>query len=163
MSFWLSSFTKRWHTHPMLSETNDPVSGHQQRVAMILLQLEPDVSRDAIIRAITHDQGEFAAGDIPYGFKRKHPDVAETFSIFEDKEIEAQGFPVTKLSNRETSLMKLADWTDAYLWAHKHQPKLVDNHPAWIQQMCEMIEVSVDIGVSNMFTTIIQENGNWKN
>jgi len=163
MSFWLSSFTKRWHTHPLLSTTSDPVSGHQCRVTLIMLQLDNGASRNAIIRAITHDQGEAAAGDIPYGFKRAHPEVSEKFAAFEDAEIADQGFDVPILTNYETKLFKLCDWTDAYLWARKHEQELVDNHPAWSNQLIEMIEVAKEIGVETRFVNILKQNAKWHN
>lgn len=158
MNFWLSSFTNRWHTHPMLAKTNDSVSGHQCRVALILMKLEPNISKDALVRAITHDQGEAAAGDIPYSFKRAHPDVKEKFSKFEDEVILEQGFSVPKLSFREDKLIKLSDWIDAYLWARKHEPELVDNHPDWIIQMKEMSVLSKILFVNTEFKSIIKSN-----
>lgn len=114
---WRAGFTRRWHSNPDLSDTTDYVAGHQGRVAILVSVLEPDASRALLLAAITHDQGETAAGDLPAPIKRDMVNVAAQLDAVERAEIAAQFGDLPDLTEREKRLLKLCDWLDAWLWA----------------------------------------------
>lgn len=158
MNFWLSSFVQRWHTHPRLSKTGDSIAGHQQRVTMILLKLDPNISRQVLIRAITHDQGEAATGDLPYTFKRQSPAIREAVTVYEDAHTKDQGFNTPRLSEYEKSLVSLADWTDSYLWARHHEPEMVENSKSWQEQLLTMCKLATKWHVSSRLYKVLEES-----
>jgi len=158
MNFWLSSFVTRWHTHPRLSTTRDTISGHQQRVLMICLKLMPDMSREGLIYAATHDQGESSTGDLPYTFKRDNPGVRLAVSLVEKRSRIGQGFPTDKINPIEADIVRLADWTDSYLWAFHHEPDMVNSSCAWNNQMDDMATLAKSLGVWKEFSEILVES-----
>lgn len=123
---WRASFTRRWHTQFDLCDTVDYDAGHQGRVALLILSIFPDCSRVLLAHAITHDQGESAAGDLPYTAKRLDPGLADRAAAIEAEAIRLQGFDLPNLTARETRILKLCDWLDAWLWMMRHAPHLGD-------------------------------------
>jgi hypothetical protein len=143
---WRASFSRRWHANYDLAQTNDTVAGHQQRVAVLALLLEPNLSREALIYALTHDQGEARYGDTPYDVKRAMPDVATQLAALEEGERQDQGFPAANPSDRERRLIRLCDWLDAYLWMTKHAPHLAGRDD-WIEQRDEIRQAADALGI----------------
>lgn len=135
---WRASFTRRWHTNPDLCDTLDYVSGHQGRVALLVLSIFPDASRTLLAHAITHDQGEAAVGDISYDAKRRFPAVAEMCAKAEAQELENQGFRLPNLTERETRMLKLCDHLDAWLWMMRHARHLAGRSD-WREQRQHML------------------------
>lgn len=121
---WRASFTRRWHANADLCDTDDPVSGHQCRVALLMLAFEPEVSREALIAALTHDQGEMEIGDMAAPFKVSNPEVAVTINTAETWKRHEQGLPDCDLPIYEVTLIKFCDRLDAYLWMLRHRPQL---------------------------------------
>lgn len=117
---WRASFTRRWHACFDLCDTVDPVAGHQQRVALLVLSLYPEASRTLLAHAITHDQGEAGSCDCSYEAKRANPQLAGLLHRLEGDEIAAQGFSLPNLTPREEKVLKLCDWLDSWLWMLRH-------------------------------------------
>jgi 5'-deoxynucleotidase YfbR-like HD superfamily hydrolase len=113
---WRATFTRRWHTHPDLCHTVDPVGGHSERVALILLHFWPDASRDLIIAAMMHDLAESITGDMPPSAKEMFP----TFDLMERHVAIAAGWHVD-LSDTDQERLKFADKLDALMWAEHHR------------------------------------------
>ena len=143
---WRASFTRRWHTNPDLCDTLDYDCGHQGRVALLILSIFPDASRTLLAHAITHDQGEAAVGDISYDAKRKHAELAEILDGAEDTEIEAQGFFIAPLTQREHRMLKLCDHLDAWLWMMRHARHLAKRED-WIEQKGHMLSEATWLAV----------------
>ena len=97
---------KRYHTLETIGEQS--VASHSWGVAMILQYLEPNVSKEAILRALTHDVAELFTGDIPAPVKWANPDLVEVLKRIEDKYESDIGIGF-KLSPEETALGKQAD------------------------------------------------------
>ena len=89
---WTAGFVRRWHTNFDLCDTVDYDSGHSQRCAILLLQFWPNASRDLIIRALIHDQGEAAAGDISYPTKAQYPELAKMVGELKQLQLLESGF-----------------------------------------------------------------------
>lgn len=144
---WLATFVRRWHSNPDMCHTIDPVGGHSGRVALLVLQLDPEASRDLLIAALVHDLGEYRTGDMSYDAKKRYPKLAEQLALQEDDEIKYQGIAKPRLNARDAKLLKVCDWLDSYLWAEMHVPRLVVRKD-WRQQKLTTINYARDIGLA---------------
>ncbi len=97
---------KRYHTLETIGEQS--VASHSWGVAMILQYLEPNVSKEAILRALTHDVAELFTGDIPAPVKWANPDLVEVLKRIEDKYENDIGIGY-QLKPEEVKLGKQAD------------------------------------------------------
>ena len=82
---------RRLHIRPMNGEEQN-VAAHTWGVVMILLDLFPDVSRDAIIFALRHDVPEVVTGDIPANVKWDNPGLEEALEKREREFLKAMGW-----------------------------------------------------------------------
>lgn len=73
---------RRLHTRPMNGEEQN-VASHTWGLVMILLDLFPDVSKEALVLALRHDVPEVATGDIPANVKWANPELEETLENME--------------------------------------------------------------------------------
>ena len=135
----------RWHVNPHLCGTTDPDDGHAARVTLMALAICPALSRDGIIRALTHDLGEHAAGDMSYMVKVKRPDVAADIADMEHAAILDLGFDQPKISDYEGSIIKLCDWLDAWLWMAHNAPHL-RNRSDWVDQASNARKAAANLG-----------------
>lgn len=152
---WRAGRVRRWHTNPHLARTDDFVDGHSNRVAVIALTLYPEMSRDGIIYALTHDHGEHAVGDMSYMVKAAKPEVAAALQEMEDEKRADLGFGCVE-DEREQKIVKLADWLDAWLWMFHHEPHLSARED-WAQQLSGALSLAADVGVSAPVRRLISE------
>ena len=140
-----AGLTTRWHTNPHLAQTCDRLDGHQGRVARLILALWPDASRDLIIVALTHDDGESVTGDIPatYSKSLRHK-LAEARARGE-----IWGSGMLRLSYTDGQRLRLADKLDAYMWAEHHAPAVVLDNPEWSEAWQEIVKLAVELGVED--------------
>ena len=103
---------RRLHIRPMNGEEQN-VAAHTWGVTMILIDLFPDVSRDAILFALRHDVPEVVTGDIPANVKWANPGLEEALEQREKEfmkkmgwKSEHSGVPSYK---RENLYIRLAD------------------------------------------------------
>ena len=146
LNIWRAGRVMRWHVNPHLCETRDPDDGHAARVTLMALSLMPDMSREGIIHALTHDLGEHAAGDMSYMVKVKKPNVAAEIADMERDAITALGFNPQQLNQDEASIIKVCDWLDAGFWMAHHVPHL-RNRQDWIDQKANTEGVAKGLGV----------------
>lgn len=151
---WRASFTRRWHTNPDLCDTTDYVAGHQCRVALLILSLFPDASRALLCRALTHDQGEVAAGDMPHNAKTKYPEIGVAVALVEAQEIGAQGFAWPELAQDEQHILKLCDHLDAWLWMMRHARHLA-RRDDWAARRQQLVVDSVLLSVRDQVLALI--------
>jgi hypothetical protein len=130
MTQWRATFVRRWHRNPDLADTNDPISGHSARVALLLLNYWPLSSVFAITHALTHDLGEAYAGDVPGDIKRQHPELAKELEKVEALGAKMMGIEDPNCTAREMAQVNFCDKLDAYLWMLHHRPQLADD-PDW--------------------------------
>lgn len=142
---WTASFVRRWHTHPQLSGTNDFNCGHQQRTALLLLLFWPDSSRDAIIDALVHDQGEDDSGDMAHPAKARFPEIRSMLQIVEESSVKQQGFRF-EISEHEEDRRRWADLLDSYLWMLMYKPRMKDR-PEWKAQASKLENQAVLFGL----------------
>ena len=152
---WTAGFVRRWHTNLDLCDTVDYDSGHSQRCAILLLQFWPNASRDLIIRALIHDQGEAEAGDISYVAKAKYPELAKMVGEIEHKSIvHLQNFPWPELTDVELAQMKFVDSLDSILWMWRHKPQLMYK-PEWDIQGEKVADQATNLGVFDTFDSLM--------
>lgn len=75
---------RRLHTKPENGE-GQTVAAHTWGVSMILLDLFPDISREALIFTLRHDVPETKTGDIPAILKWANKDMAEILERMESE------------------------------------------------------------------------------
>lgn len=108
----LGARVNRYHTHGLIRPPS--VDQHQWGVAVIALYLEPELSRNALIKALVHDLGEYDTGDVPAFVKRSNPELRKQLKEVEFKVERRIGtdFVVTEIEER---IIKLADLFD-HIW-----------------------------------------------
>lgn len=135
-----SGEVRRWHQNPEMVDCNERNSSHQWDTAMILLHLDPNVSRDALVYALTHDVGELIAGDLSSPFKREYPLAAHAHSKVEmavREHILCGNSPLLTLD--DATLIRTADQLAAYWRMIRHRPAL--RHDAeWSEMVRELTE-----------------------
>jgi hypothetical protein len=145
----------RWHTHPHLAGTVDRLDGHQGRVAKIMLKFWPDTSREALILALAHDDGESGTADIPGAAKGEMP--MDLRGQFERMEIECRNALWSGFTGKYSPLIRstevdrfsFADKLDAYMWAEHHAPHIMC-HKEWQDAAQWLCGRAHDLGVFNI-------------
>lgn len=109
---------RRWHTNKHMAHVVDTIDGHSGRVAKLILMLHPAPSMALIRAALTHDDGEYAVGDIPGPAKSAmSPAVRAALDAMETAAREAIWGPDPALTDREAKWLRYADRLDAYIVA----------------------------------------------
>lgn len=144
---WLATFTRRWHTHPHLSATNDPVGYHSGRMAALALHYWPDCSRDLLVACICHDLGEAATGDIPAMVKRNNEYFADQAEWIETDALAEMGMDY-EVDEVDRDRLKFLDSLDAYLWARHNAPHLMFDHEwimahEWLESVAGNLDVTI--------------------
>lgn len=147
MTQWRATFVRRWHRNPDLADTNDPISGHSARVALLLLNYWPMSSVFAITHALTHDLGEAYAGDVPGDIKRQHPELAKELEKVEALGAKMMGIEDPNCTAREMAQVNFCDKLDAYLWMLHHKPGLLANDPDWQDSREWLLDEADRLGV----------------
>ena len=103
----------RYHTRTRIRpETN---GHHSANVAALCLALEPECSKEVLVRAIMHDVPEAYTGDIPYPFKAESSKVKASLQQAEMVYIDQIGLPHPDITQSEEMLLKTADMLDLVL------------------------------------------------
>ena len=115
----MAGLTIRWHTNPHLAQTCDRIDGHQGRVARLAIAIWPDASRDLLIAALTHDDGESVTGDIPYQrgktTDQENAETAARITIWNRRH--------PMLSSEDAARLRFCDRLDAAMWMLHHAPQ----------------------------------------
>lgn len=157
---WRASFTHRWHTNYDLCDTRDPVHGHQGRVVLLVLGLFPQASRQLLVAAATHDQGECKAGDGPYDAKKEYPGYKEILDTIEADELYDQGLDYqADLWPEDKDRLRLCDWLDAWLWMMRHARHLYARSD-WQAQLRDTRRLAETLGVGAEVDGLIDEEVN---
>ena len=147
---WLAGFVHRWHagtSAPWLAHTNDRIDGHGGRMAVLALHFWPDCSRDLLAACVTHDLGEYIAGDLPWSVKDANPEFVTASDAIQGHALEAMGFDMD-IARDDLRRLKFLDRLDAYLWAQHHAPQLMMRYD-WItaREWLEREAVAVGVGL----------------
>mgnify|MGYP003654012244 FL=1 len=104
---------KRYHTLATIGEQT--VGSHSWGVALILHWLQPDISKIAMLKALTHDVAEKQTGDMPAPTKWNNKDLASELSIVE-KDIEQKLGIDYDLTPEEKEFFKQSDLFELLLY-----------------------------------------------
>jgi len=151
--------TVRYHCNPLMARLHQTDADHSWGVAMIILKLHPNPSRNLVAQAIVHDAGEKWAGDLSYPFKRRHPEIGKAHAQAELNLAHAHGIPQFELTPEEHDWLRFADRLECQLYADMFSPQ-TSNDPSWIETkeairlMAYNLGIDVDIFApqDNMFT-----------
>ena len=150
-NLYLSSFVKRWHTDPWLSEWRQTNGHHQWGVATLIAVLHPDPSRRLLLAALTHDAGEILTGDLPYGFKKLYGgggivEAVEQAGEAERDDMLGVATGTLDLSGEDARWLEMADRLEAWLFVSVASPGTLMTHD-W--QECEraILEAADALGV----------------
>tara|TARA_R110000744_G_scaffold195300_1_gene314288 strand:- start:815 stop:1351 length:537 start_codon:yes stop_codon:yes gene_type:complete len=104
---------KRYHTLPIIGEQT--VASHSWGVALILDWLKPDISKTAILKALTHDVAEKQTGDIPAPTKWNNKSLAKQLASVE-RRIERELGVDYELTTEEKEFFKQSDLFELLLY-----------------------------------------------
>lgn len=158
-SIFAAARVTRWHTHPRLSLTHDPLDGHQGRVARIIMALHPAPSAQLLMAALTHDDGEHVTGDMPGEFKSDYK-----FGLDWLGEIEAEartdlwGKVHIGFSGENEDWLRLADRIDAFMWCGFHAAEELDK-PEWQRARQWIFDASANLGCNAPVGEMLREVG----
>jgi hypothetical protein len=110
----------RYHTWPRIQQQSN--GEHSWQLQRILLAIWPDVPREILVHAITHDIGEIATGDLPFPAKARDPELKKKIDEAERSAHLRMCLPWTlpgpsKLSEEETATFKYAEFIEMWEWA----------------------------------------------
>ena len=144
----LAGLVHRWHTNPHLAHTHDRLDGHAGRVARILLAIHHNPSAALLRAALTHDDGESVAGDIPGPTKRAHPEYARAAEVLERAEIDRlwPNDDGDDFTLHDARWLRFADRLDAYQWAAHFAPQRMA-HDGWPESRAWLLDEARALGV----------------
>jgi 5'-deoxynucleotidase YfbR-like HD superfamily hydrolase len=144
-----AGLVRRWHTNPDMCGVVDPVEAHAGRVARLCAWLWQDASADLLRAALSHDDGEWAVGDMSARVKRAHPEIAEVLAVMEQDARESIWGPDPVLSEVDRTRLKYADALDAYMTAARYAPAVLGGD-GWPEQRAWLIGGAHVLGVAHL-------------
>lgn len=149
---WHASHVDRWHTNPEITR-NDPLNGHSGRVAVLMLNLWPDIPADALKAALVHDLGEARVGDVPSPTKMAFPDLEKELRIAETAALEHMGISYT-ISDEWAARLDMCDKLDAILFAALHRPDLM-RRDDWRGSIRRVLDMASKLGITTKISDIL--------
>lgn len=151
--------TVRYHTNPVMNRLHQTDADHSWGVAIIILSLHPNPSRNLLGQAIVHDCGEKWAGDLSYPFKRMYPEIGRNHAEAEKQLAMDHRIPQFELTKEESEWLRFADRLECHYFAEIYHPWMTKD-PSWertkemINEMVVQLGISVDVfeAQKNMFT-----------
>lgn len=139
--------TVRYHTNPVMSRLHQTNADHSWGVAMIILSLHPNPSRNLVAQAVIHDCGEKWAGDLSYPFKRMYPGIGRNHAEAEKQLAMSHQIPQFELTKEESEWLRFADRLECHYFTEIYHPWMTKD-PSW-EQTKEMIkEMTVQLGIT---------------
>ncbi len=139
--------TVRYHTNPVMGRLHQTDADHSWGVAMILLKLHPNPSRNLIAQAIVHDSGEKWAGDLSYPFKRMYPEIGLEHVYAEKQLALDHKIPQYELTPEEQTWLHLADRLECHYFAEIYHPWMTKD-PSWEKTKEAILETAKSLGIS---------------
>lgn len=108
----------RYHAAPTVAPQT--VGLHSWGVAMIVLYLtQGQASSALLVCALMHDVAELHTGDIPFGVKRRSPEIKALLGRMEEEAHSTLALPIPELDAKDQALLKIADTLEGLLWCKK--------------------------------------------
>lgn len=121
------------------------------------MRIYPNASQPLIEAVRYHDEAERWLGDMPYMAKQQFSDLAAAMREAEDCVAMDHGIPQPK-TTFDSSMIKIVDRLDAYLWMLDHAPDLARQRD-WIAALDDLILLSERMAVAWPVSIIINEKG----
>lgn len=103
----LAARVKRYHSWPTLNSQS--TGEHQHRVTTLFVELFGMPRVEVLWTCLNHDQGEFKAGDTPFGAKRDVPELKMAVDLAEQIGLKELGIDLPELTPVEQVQVKIAD------------------------------------------------------
>lgn len=160
LSIFAAARVTRWHTHPRLSLTHDPLDGHQGRVARIIMALHPAPSAQLLMAALTHDDGEHVTGDMPGDAKAAlPPEIREALEEMEQEAREALwGNVHINVTGDNAEWLRMADKIDQFMWCGVETPAELEK-PYWREARQWIFDASAKLGCNATVGEMLREVG----
>ena len=139
--------TVRYHTNPVMARLHQTIADHSWGVAIIILKLHPNPSRNLIAQAIVHDSGEKWAGDLSYPFKRMYPEIGLEHVYAEKQLALDHKIPQYELTPEEQTWLHLADRLECHYFAEIYHPWMTKD-PSWEKTKEAILETAKSLGIS---------------
>lgn len=116
----------RYHAAPTVQPQT--IGLHSWGVALIVMYLvgeegHPGTSTAKLMRAaLLHDSPELHTGDIPFGVKRRSPEMKALLTEMEEEAYATLTFPMPGLNAAEEAVLKIADTLEGLVWCKKCEP-----------------------------------------
>jgi 5'-deoxynucleotidase YfbR-like HD superfamily hydrolase len=134
---YLAGKVTRFHTNTTLQ--GQTLADHQWGTAVLMQYLFPNASKELILACLTHDVGEYRAGDLPYSFKNSPAglEVSKQHALIEADLAKQDGWVQYALTADEQRQLSLCDRLEALLYSHtKYQSRI----PAkWVDEEISII------------------------
>lgn len=108
----LAGRVTRYHTWPMIRRPT--VAEHAARVATLYCELWGLPRAEVLYYCLHHDNGELAAGDVPFGAKRRVPGMADAANVAEKMGLLSLGVQMPELTEQEHKQFKMADYLEMW-------------------------------------------------
>jgi len=107
---------------------------HAYGVATLALYLTGGKASSALlVESLLHDAGEYFTGDIPFTFKKAHPEIREILHKFETAaRAEETILPESKLTPEEQAVLKICDTLEGLIWCAIHEEKCGPVYRRWV-------------------------------
>lgn len=160
LSIFAAARVTRWHTHPRLSLTHDPLDGHQGRVARIIMALHPAPSAQLLMAALTHDDGEKATCDMSGPNKESlPPELVEALEeVAQEAREDLWGKVHINVTGENADWLTLADRIDAFMWCGFHAAEELDK-PEWQRARQWIFDASAKLGCNAPVGEMLREVG----
>lgn len=139
--------TVRYHTNPVMSRLHQTDADHSWGVAMIIIALNPNPSRNLLGQAIVHDCGEKWAGDLSYPFKRMYPEIGNAHADAEKQLALDHKVPQFELTQEERKWLSFADRLECHLFAEIYHPWIV-KQSSWLKQHELIDQTARELGIN---------------
>ena len=140
-----TGFGQRYAMNPEIAWTGQTLGHHQWGVAVLLLRLFPDCSRETLVEALLHDTGEPGAGaDVSAPAKAKYPALASAAGFAEACEREALGVGITAACDHDA--IRLCDRLEAYLYVQTRCPWVLAGD-GWPEAKVRLVGLAARLGV----------------
>ena len=110
----------RYHTWPRIQQQS--VGEHSWQLLRILLAIWPEVPRELMVHAVTHDVGEIATGDLPFPAKARDPELKRKIDEAEKSTHLRMSMPWSLpapqlLAQEWLDVFKYAEYIEMWEWA----------------------------------------------
>jgi 5'-deoxynucleotidase YfbR-like HD superfamily hydrolase len=125
-----SGRVSRYHAAPTVQAQT--VGLHAWGVAVLVLELSDNCSKELLQAAILHDSAELYTGDVPFTLKVSEPAVK---GLLHEAEVFAHSnivLDMPLLSESEWAILKLADTIEGLIWCRKTEAEGGCVGPRWM-------------------------------